>query len=404
MANDLPVIVVGGGIGGLAAALTLARRGVSARVFEQGAEFKEIGAGIQLGPNVYRMFEVLGLTDAIERYAVHPDNMIMMDALTGERVIRLPVGGRAFRERFGGYLYGVIHRADLHEVLLAACKAQPNIELNVLKKVLRFEDPGGHVVAYMESGERVEGCALVGADGLWSRVRNQLLGDAKPRVSGHIAYRAVLPRAEVPDDLWQNNVVLWAGPKTHLVHYPLRRGELYNLVAVFHSDKYEEGWNVYGDPEELNQKFAAERPEVKRLLAKINAWKMWVLCDREPVREWSKGRVTLLGDAAHPTLQYMAQGANMAIEDAVVLAAYAELSGGDWAKAFRWYQDTRYLRTARVQITSRYYGDIYHAAGVVRELRNQFLALKPGTDPENPGFEGMAWLYDGIRVPSAPPG
>ena len=404
MAKDLPVLVVGGGIGGLAAALALARRGVSVRVFEQGAEFKEIGAGIQLGPNVYRMFEVLGLTDAIERYSVHPDNMIMMDALTGERVIRLPVGGRAFRERFGGYLYGVIHRADLHDVLLEACKAEKDIELNVLKKALRFEEAGKRVVVHMENGERAEGCALVGADGLWSRVRNQLLGDAKPRVSGHIAYRAVLPRAEVPDDLWQNNVVLWAGPKTHLVHYPLRRGELYNLVAVFHSDKYEEGWNVYGDPEELKQKFAAERPEVKRLLAKINAWKMWVLCDREPVREWSRGRVTLLGDAAHPTLQYMAQGANMAIEDAVVLAAYAELSGRDWAKALRWYQDARYLRTARVQITSRYYGDIYHAAGVVRELRNQFLAPKPGTDPENPGFEGMAWLYDGIRAPSAPPG
>jgi len=404
MAKDLPVLVVGGGIGGLAAALALARRGMSVRVFEQGAEFKEIGAGIQLGPNVYRMFEVLGLTDAIERYSVHPDNMIMMDALTGERVIRLPVGGRAFRERFGGYLYGVIHRADLHDVLLEACKAEKDIELNVLKKALRFEEAGERVVVHMENGERAEGCALVGADGLWSRVRNQLLGDAKPRVSGHIAYRAVLPRAEVPEDLWQNNVVLWAGPKTHLVHYPLRRGELYNLVAVFHSDKYEEGWNVYGDPEELKQKFAAERPEVKRLLAKINAWKMWVLCDREPVREWSRGRVTLLGDAAHPTLQYMAQGANMAIEDAVVLAAYAELSGRDWAKALRWYQDARYLRTARVQITSRYYGDIYHAAGVVRELRNQFLAPKPGTDPENPGFEGMAWLYDGIRAPSAPPG
>lgn len=402
MAQDLPVLVSGGGIGGLAAALALGRKGLKVRVFEQGSEFKEIGAGIQLGPNVYRMFEVLGLTGAIEGYSVHPDNMVMMDGLTGEEVIRLPVGGKAFRERFGGYLYGVIHRADLHQVFLDACKREKNVELNVLAKVLRFEQDGDRVTLHMEDGRRVEGCALVGADGLWSRVRNQLFGDAKPRVSGHIAYRAVLPRAEVPPDLWQNNVVLWAGPKTHLVHYPLRRGELYNLVAVFHSDKYEEGWNVYGDPQELEQKFSSERPEVRRLLAKINAWKMWVLCDREPVREWSRGRVTLLGDAAHPTLQYMAQGANMAIEDAVVLAAYVELSGRDWEKALRWYQDERYLRTARVQITSRYYGDLYHAAGVVRELRNQFLAPKPGADLANPSFEGIAWLYDGIRVPAAP--
>lgn len=396
------MLVAGGGIGGLAAALALGRKGLKVRVFEQGSEFKEIGAGIQLGPNVYRMFEVLGLTGAIEGYSVHPDNMVMMDGLTGEEVIRLPVGGKAFRERFGGYLYGVIHRADLHQVFLDACEQERNVELNVLAKVLRFEQDGARVTLHMEDGKRVEGCALVGADGLWSRVRNQLLGDAKPRVSGHIAYRAVLPRAEVPPDLWQNNVVLWAGPKTHLVHYPLRRGELYNLVAVFHSDKYEEGWNVYGDPQELEQKFSSERPEVRRLLARINAWKMWVLCDREPVREWSRGRVTLLGDAAHPTLQYMAQGANMAIEDAVVLAAYVELSGRDWEKALRWYQDERYLRTARVQITSRYYGDLYHAAGVVRELRNQFLAPKPGADSDRPSFEGIAWLYDGIGVPTAP--
>jgi 2-polyprenyl-6-methoxyphenol hydroxylase-like FAD-dependent oxidoreductase len=402
--TEAPVLILGGGIGGLGAALALARKGRKVRVFEQGAEFREIGAGIQLGPNVYRMFEVLGLTEAIERYAVHPDNLVMMDALTGEQVIRVPVGSDAFRERFGGHRYGVIHRGDLHQVLLEACRAHANVELNVLARGMRYEDPGDRVLLHLESGGRVEGAALIGADGLWSRVRGQLLADGKPRVSGHIAYRAVLPRAEVPDDLWQNNVVLWAGPKTHLVHYPLRRGELYNLVAVFHSDRYEEGWDVYGDPVELHARFANERPEVQRLLEKINVWKMWVLCDREPVREWSRGRVTLLGDAAHPMLQYLAQGANMALEDAVVMAAYAELSGWDFARAFRWYQETRYLRTARVQVTARYYGDIYHAAGVVREVRNWFLAPKPGADPNaRPSFEGLAWLYDGIRVPSAAP-
>ncbi len=395
-----PVLVAGGGIGGLAAALALAHKGVSVQLYEQGAEFAEIGAGIQLGPNVFRMFEVLGLTAAIERYAVHPDNLIMMDAVTGVQVTHIPVGGPAFRERFHGYPYGVIHRADLHQVMLDACCAQSTIQMATLKKVLRHEELHDRVVLHLEDGECVEGCALIGADGLWSKTRAQLLGDQAPRVSGHIAYRAVLPRAQVPDDLWQNNVVLWAGPKTHLVHYPLRRGELYNVVAVFHSDKYEEGWNVYGDPDELQRKFHTERSEVTRLLEKINTWRMWVLCDREPMREWSTGRVTLLGDAAHPTLQYMAQGANMAIEDAVVLAAYAEIAGYDFARALRWYQDTRYLRTARVQMTSRYYGDIYHAAGVVRELRNQLLAPKPGAVPS---FEAMAWLYDGIVVPTAAP-
>ncbi|MDH5577541.1 MAG: FAD-dependent monooxygenase, partial [Betaproteobacteria bacterium] len=196
----------------------------------------------------------------------------------------------------------------------------------------------------------------------------------------------------------QNNVVLWAGPKTHLVHYPLRRGELYNLVAVFHSDRYEEGWDVYGDTEELGRKFENERPEVRRLLEKINVWKMWVLCDREPARRWSKGRATLLGDAAHPTLQYLAQGANMAIEDAVVLAAYAQITGFDWEKTFKLYEDARYKRTARVQIMSRYYGDAYHAAGVVRELRNDILAPVPGAPPD---FDGVAWLYNGITLPQA---
>jgi 2-polyprenyl-6-methoxyphenol hydroxylase-like FAD-dependent oxidoreductase len=395
-----PVLVLGGGIGGLAAALALARKGRRVRLFEQAAELREVGAGIQLGPNVYRMFEALGLHEAIERWSAHPENLIMRDALTGAEVTRIPVGSDAFRQRFGGYLYGVIHRGDLYQVFLEACRAEPSIEIQERRKGVAFEERGERVVLCLEDGEAIEGECLIGADGLWSRVRAQILGDGKPRVSGHIAYRAVLPRAEVPDDLWQNNVVLWAGPKTHLVHYPLRRGELYNLVAVFHSDRYEEGWDVFGDKDELTRKFENERPEVRRLLEKINVWKMWVLCDREPARRWSRGRVTLLGDAAHPTLQYLAQGANMAIEDAVVLAAYAELSGFDWPRTFRWYEDARYKRTARVQIMSRYYGDAYHASGVVRELRNDVLAPKPGAAPD---FEGVAWLYDGIRVPAAPP-
>jgi salicylate hydroxylase len=320
----------------------------------------------------------------------------MMDALTGEEVTRVPIGSKEFSARFGGYPYAVIHRGDMHRVYLEACRSERDIELSVSRKALRYEDKGHSVVLHMEGGEKIEGCAVIGCDGLWSRVREQMLGDGKPRVSGHIAYRAVLKREDVPEGLWQNNVVLWAGPKTHLVHYPLRRGELYNLVAVFHSDKYDEGWDTFGDTEELNRKFSGERPEVLALLAKIEAWKMWVLCDREPVREWSKGRVTLLGDAAHPMLQYLAQGANMATEDGVVLAECLKLSGGNIEGAFKRYQDERYLRTARVQTTARFYGDIFHASGVLRELRNAWLA-EPSAGP--PG-QAMAWLYNGIRIPT----
>ena len=173
----------------------------------------------------------------------------------------------------------------------------------------------------LSDGEVLAGTALIGADGLWSRIREAVVGDGKPRVSGHIAYRAVLRREEVPAHLWSDDVLLWGGEKTHLVHYPLRRGELFNLVAVFHSDKYDEGWNTFGDTAELNERFALAVPQVRELLGKIETWKMWVLCDREPVKNWTDRRVTLLGDAAHPMLQYLAQGAGQAIEDAVVLGA-----------------------------------------------------------------------------------
>jgi len=389
--KSAPVIIIGGGIGGLAAALALSRKGITSHVLEQSSAFGEIGAGIQLGPNAFQMFEAVGLTDAINRWAVFPDALIMRDGLSGDEVTRIPLGA-AFRERFR-YPYAVIYRADLHRVLLEACQAQLLITLSAQRKVTEIRDEGEYVTVETQGGAAVHGAAAIGADGLWSTARAHLVNDGKPRVSGHIAYRAVLPIAEVPEELNWNSVVLWAGPKTHLVQYPLRRGELFNLVAVFHSDRYAEGWDVHADPAELHERFSAARPEVKTLLGKIDVWKMWVLCDREPIKEWSKGRVTLLGDAAHPMLQYLAQGAAMAMEDAVVLAEAVDACAGDFATAFQKYQEERYLRTARVQLTARFYGDVYHATGATRDLRNELLM---GRAPEK-GYEGMAWLYDGVR-------
>ncbi len=389
--SELPILIAGGGIGGFAAALALARKGRAVHLLEQAAELGEVGAGIQIGPNAFKMFEVLGITRAIGELAVFPRALIMRDALDGAQIVRMPVGSQAFRDRYA-YPYGVIYRPDLHNVLIDACKAQPLVRLSVNEKVVGFEDAGTRVRAFTEGGDSYEGAALIGADGLWSTVRARIVGDGKPRVSGHIAYRAVLPMAEVPDHLRQDNVVLWAGPKTHLVHYPLRRGEILNLVAVFHSDRYEEGWDSYGDPDELGQRFAGEHPDVLALLAKIESWRMWVLCDREPIRDWSKGRVTLLGDAAHPMLQYLAQGACMAIEDGVCLATRVAANGDDFEAAFLEYQSLRYLRTARVQLTARLFGDIYHAAGATADLRATLLGE---IDPDKPG-EGLAWLYEGL--------
>jgi salicylate hydroxylase len=249
------------------------------------------------------------------------------------------------------------------------------------------------------------GDAVVGADGLWSRIRAQVMGDGPPLVSGHIAYRAVLPMAEVPADIMRDEVTLWAGPKLHLVTYPLRRGELLNLVAVFHSDHYEEGWDAAGDLGLIESHFAGTRPEVRAMLRKINAWKFWVLCDREPRRGWSQGRITLLGDAAHPMLQYLAQGANMALEDAVCLADQLR-ENADIRAAFQAYEAARVLRTGRVQLMARIYGEAYHAGDVKAELRDAML----GGRSAEAAWAGMAWLYGeqvwpgcGLSVPAAAP-
>ena len=377
-----PFVIAGGGIGGLAAALALAKHGFPSLVLEQAPEFKEVGAGLQLGPNSWRCLRALGVETAAKQLAVFPKALVMRDAVTAEEAVSIPLGG--FEQRFGAP-YAVIHRADLLSALLDAARASPLIRLETSQQVETFEDDGKRVRIATADGKAYETPGLIAADGLWSMARSKLIGDGSPRVSGHIAYRAVLPTKEVPDYLQRWEMVLWAGPKCHLVHYPLRSGELYNLVAVFHSGRYEEGWNTYGDPEELHQRFEATCADVKLMLGKIAEWRMWVLCDREPIKDWSRGRVTLLGDAAHPMLQYLAQGAGMALEDSLCLAKCVA-EAGNVETAFAAYPKRRYLRTGRVQLSARLYGEFYHADGVRRELRNDYVRKL--------GYEGLAWIYD----------
>jgi 3-hydroxybenzoate 6-monooxygenase len=385
--QDRQVFIVGGGIGGLAAALALARQGIAAQIIEQAAEFKEIGAGIQLGPNVFWMFDILGLVEWVSALAVFPNNLIMMDSITGQEVTRVPLGDK-FRKRFK-HPYALIHRADLHKVLLEACKKSDRIRLDASQKVVKVEETSDGIVVRTESGKEYRGAALIGADGIWSSIREIVVGDGKPKPAGHITYRAVLPTSEMPEQYRWHDMVVWAGEKVHLVHYPLRTGDLFNLVAVFHSNRYEEGWDSYGDPAELHERFAKTCAPVRTLLEKIESWRMWVLCDRPPIKEWSRGRITLLGDAAHPMLQYLAQGANMAIEDAVCLANEVIEFAGDYPAAFRAYQQARYLRTGRVQIMARVYGEFFHAGGVAKELRNIMLGARSVEDH----IAGVEWLY-----------
>jgi 2-polyprenyl-6-methoxyphenol hydroxylase-like FAD-dependent oxidoreductase len=377
-----PFLIAGGGIGGLAAALALAAKGYRAHVLEQAPEFKEIGAGLQLGPNSWRCLRALGAEAAAKPLAVFPGALVIRDGVDGKEVLSIPLAG--FEHRFGAP-YALIHRADLLNVLLETAKASPSITLQSSAQVKSFRDDGEGVTVTTSDGRQYRGAALIGADGLWSNIRTQIVNDGKPRVSGHIAYRAVLSASEVPERLQHWNMVLWAGPKCHMVYYRLRGGELFNLVAVFHSARYEEGWNSYGDPEELHRRFENLCDDVKLMLKKIAEWRMWVLCDREPVKNWSKGRVTLLGDAAHPMLQYLAQGSGMAMEDSLCLARCLDESSSI-EEAFAKYPLARYLRTGRVQLTARVYGEFYHAEGVVRDLRNDFV--------KNLGYEGLSWVYD----------
>jgi len=383
-----PILITGGGIGGLATALALARKGIATEVFEQAEQFKEVGAGLQVGPNAFRIFEALGLTAEISKLATFPESLTIKDAVTAEQVVQLPVGSN-FRQRFG-FPYGLMHRADLHEVLLRACRQSGLVQLHTNTKCTAFDDRGAEVRVRMADGSERLGSAFVGADGLWSMVRQAIVGDGEPRLAGHICYRAIVPIEQVPQEMRQNAMALWVGPRMHMVLWPMRQGAFCNVTVVFHSSRFEQGWDSYGDPDELRERIAGTHPRVRDFVHSVQDWRMYVLRDREPVRNWSKGRVTLLGDAAHPMLQYLAQGACMAMEDAVCLADQVARHGGDHAAAFQDYQQQRYLRTTRIQLTARLYGFVFHASDASADLRNQFLQSRTAEQT----LESMAWIFD----------
>ncbi|MBD5802816.1 3-hydroxybenzoate 6-hydroxylase [Azoarcus sp. Aa7] len=386
MTEQLPVIVAGGGIGGLAAALALVRQGFHVLVLEQADQIGEIGAGIQLGPNAFHAFDALGVGEKARGRAVYTNEMVMHDALDETLVGRIPTG-EAFRKRFGNP-YAVIHRVDVHLSLLEGAQETGRVEFRTSTRVERIEQDASSVTVYDQHGNAFRGVALIGADGVKSVVRAQFVNDPA-RVTGHVVYRAVIDRKDFPENLQWNAASIWVGPNCHLVHYPLRGGEQYNVVVTFHSREKEEWGVTEGSREEVQSYFQGICPKARQLIDLPKSWKRWATADREPIGQWSFGRVTLLGDAAHPTTQYMAQGACMALEDAVTLGEALRVNGNDFEKAFDLYQRSRIARTARIVLSSREMGRIYHAKGVERLVRND---LWKGRTPER-FYDAMEWLY-----------
>ena len=387
--NEQPVVVAGGGIGGLAAALALARKGFRSTVLEQAAQFGEIGAGIQIAPNAWHALDALGVGQLVKKEAVFIEHLLMMDGVSGEKVIDIPLDAR-FARRFGNP-YAVTHRADIHGSLLDGCRAVPQlIELRTSTRVTGFE-PEDAGVAVKTDGGVIRGAALVAADGGRSVIRQAIVGDPLPPATGHMCYRAVLDPADVPADLRWAAATLWAAHNTHIVHYPLRGWKLFNLVATVIGKHTSGGHNELAAPQEVLPLFAHYCEKPLKLMRTPREFRRWMLQFREPVDNWSRGRVTLLGDAAHFMLQYMAQGAAMAMEDAVCLGLCADRADGDFEKAFLDYQQTRLVRASRVQVSANsLIGMIFHVPdGLERGIRNDIYRDRP---PER-YYDALEWIF-----------
>ncbi|EGX58059.1 3-hydroxybenzoate 6-hydroxylase XlnD [Streptomyces zinciresistens K42] len=395
--TPLHVAVAGGGIGGLAAALATARAGHRVTLVERAARFGEIGAGLQLAPNASLALDELGVLPAVRRTAVTPPRLVMMDALTGDEVTSLDLRAAAYTARFA-HPYLVTHRTDLHAALLAACQEHPGVTLRTGHTVTGAEQDGSAVrLRFREGHPALTADAAVAADGLHSRLRRALVGDGEPVCSRYVAFRGALPAARMSGRMSRHAaseaVMVWAGPRMHLVQYPLRRGELYNQVAVFESDRWTPDSDDWGTEAELEERFAGACEAVRDALPLVSRDRRWPLYDRLPTDSWAHGRIALLGDAAHPMLQYLAQGACQALEDAVALG-HALGEHADPARAFTAYADRRRERAARVQTGARRFGELCHLEGMGATLRNMLLASR---GPE--AFDDISWVWTPAPVP-----
>ncbi len=393
------ILIAGGGIGGLSAALACSISGNDVHLFERSPEFSEVGAGIQLGPNAVKLLHGWGQADALRLVAAFPDCLEVRSAVTGSTLGKLSLGKSAL-QRYG-YPYATVHRADLHGLLLAALEPYPQTTLSRNVGIDSFLQDAGCVSLQVSSKAPVRGDVLIGADGLWSRVRSQLLNDGPPIATGHLAYRALVPQASLPAALRSGHITAWLGPKLHVVQYPVRAGAWLNVVGIVHGrvDGTLDNWNHAANASALRAALAGMCPPLQNLIQAIDTWRLWALCRRTPMRgahQQAKGRVALLGDAAHPMLPYLAQGAGMAIEDASELGRCLGLRPGDGpvsdphsdiANRLQHYARARWQRNARVQARALRNGQIFHATGLARWGRD--LSMKWGGER----LLDLPWLY-----------
>ena len=370
-----PVLILGGGIGGLATALALARHGIASRVLERRAEFETEGAGIQLGPNGTRILAELGVAEGLEPLAGKPDAIHARDALSGATLARMPLG-QWIAERHGAP-YWVAHRSDLHGALLARVRAEPSITLQLDFEANRIDDAGGTVTVHDAHGRDHSGTAVIAADGIRSRTREDQFDGGPMRYAGKSAARAVIRASDMPAEIAENATQIWLSPRAHVVHYPVRGGREVAIVFVRRDPLPSDDWST-----EVPQSFVMDTARsfaepLRRLLDVPGRWRKWALYELPPLATWAKGRIALLGDAAHPTLPFLAQGGVLALEDAVVAAASLAARPQDPVAALSAYSAARLDRATRVVAEARRNGGIYHLDGVMALARNATMKLTP---------------------------
>jgi 3-hydroxybenzoate 6-monooxygenase len=393
--TDNPLLVVGGGIAGVATALALGAGGKPVRLLEQADQIGAIGYGVQLGPNVLPALTYLGISREVLEAAYLPTALQLYELRSAICLSDIPLQTPAFHARYGGAKYMAIHRVDLHEILLAACRKLPNIDLNQATTVTGYAHITNGVAVSTIDGQTISGTALIAADGLRSRLRTQMHPLDEPRDTGYVAHRTLVPMAQAPKSIQQRQgVTMWAGDGFHVIYYPLRNRSEMNVVVVVRLPTDIEATDVNAYRNHISSIMQTASPEARDVIAMVNLERRWNIADRNPIRQWSDGNVTLIGDSAHAALQSFAQGGGMALEDVACLAKLVEQSNHNYALAFKQFEKARFLRTARLQLESRALWHDYHCAGVDADIRNAKYQEKTTDD----FYRCLDWLWRGETV------